>query len=116
MSKSADVLLLTPLMGLCRTAGEARSTARSSAWFHPSPLPALPAPVAASVVTPAIHGNYCRGRGGSVGKAGERSTRGDCGSSRQVHGVLEGVPAHPAGCGTPLSKIEYLCCLGVFDR
>jgi hypothetical protein len=93
MSKSVDVSLLTPLIGLCRTSGAARATARSSAWFHPSPLPALPAPVAASVVTPAIQGNCCRGRGGSVRKAGERSTKGECGSTRQVHGMLEGVPS-----------------------
>jgi hypothetical protein len=30
-----------------------------SVWFHPSPLPALPAPAAALVVPPAIRGNCC---------------------------------------------------------
>jgi hypothetical protein len=92
MSKTEEVSLFMPLIGLCRTSGAVRATARSSAWFHPSPLPALPAPVAASIVTPAIQGNCCRGRGGTVRKAGERSTKGECGSSRQVHGVLDGVP------------------------
>jgi hypothetical protein len=93
MSKNVHVSLLAPLMGLCRTSGAARATLRSSAWFHPSPLPALPAPVAASVATPAIQGSCCRGREGSMRKAGERSTKGECGSSRQVHGVVEGVPS-----------------------
>jgi hypothetical protein len=92
---SMDVFWLAPIMGLDRTTGAARATARSSAWFHPSPLPGLPAPTTASVVTPAIQGNCCRGRGGSVGKAGERSTKGECWGSRQVHGVLEGVPRTP---------------------
>jgi hypothetical protein len=35
-----------------------------SVWFHPSPLPALPAPAAALAVPPAIRGNCCRGRRG----------------------------------------------------
>jgi hypothetical protein len=97
---------LAPLMGLCRTSEATRAIARSSAWFHPSPLLALPAPVAASVITPAIQGNCCRWRGGSVRKAGERSTKGECGSTRQVHGVLEGVPSTRCRVRTP-SKLSF---------
>jgi hypothetical protein len=65
---SMEVFWLAPIVELWRTIGAARATARSSVWFHPSPLPALPAPAAASVVPPAIRGDRCRGcRGQCVG-------------------------------------------------
>jgi hypothetical protein len=83
-----DVFWLVPIVGLSRMTRAARATAKSSARFHPSRLPGLPAPVAASVVTPAIQGNCCRWRVGSVRRAREMSTKGECGSSRQVHGVF----------------------------
>jgi hypothetical protein len=64
-------------------------------WFHPSPLPGLPAPVAASVVNARHAGQLLPRAGGSVRKAGIRPTNGECGCGRQVHGVLEGVPSAP---------------------
>jgi hypothetical protein len=101
---------LGPIMGLCRTTGAARATTRSSAWFHPNPLPGLADPVAASVVTPAIQGNCCRGRGGSVRKAGERSTKGECGSIGRYTACSKASRPYSAGCGmhSNLSIFPYL--------
>jgi hypothetical protein len=48
------------MVGLCRTTGAAHATARSSAWFQPSPFPALPTPATAAVVSAAIRSIRCR--------------------------------------------------------
>jgi hypothetical protein len=45
---------------------------------------------------------------GSVRKAGERSTKGECGSSRYVHEVLKGVPSTPWRVREPSGKISHL--------
>jgi hypothetical protein len=59
---SMEVFWLAPIVEFCKTTGAARATARSSVWFYPSTMPAVPAPAAASVVPLARRGNCCRGR------------------------------------------------------
>jgi hypothetical protein len=92
-------------LGLCRTLGAALATARSSAWFHHSPLPALPASVAASVVTPARRATVVEGAGAACGKQGKGLRRASVGVVVKYTACSKASRAHAAGCGTP-SKLS----------
>jgi hypothetical protein len=69
----------------------------------PQPLAALPALVAESVVTPVIQGNCCRGHGGSVWKAGERSTK--CYALLRMRPLL--IPCAECSVVISCGKVDY---------
>jgi hypothetical protein len=52
---------------------------------------------------------------GQRAERGERSTKGECGSSTQVHGVLEGVPSKPCRVRDAF-KIEHLSLLTTWRK